>query len=207
MHELESVVSPVSQLAVFPTRLGWFGLLGHGRTVCGLTIGHRSADKVRDAVRRKTSAGPSSHLRAGQCDAGTTFAEPDSVEHKTTNGEFVEADWFPDLRTRLQCYAEGSESDFDDCDVLVGPITPFQERVLAETRKIAYGQTITYGQLAARAGRPRAARAVGNVMAANTVPILIPCHRVVAAGGKWGGYSAPQGVRLKRRLLHLESRR
>jgi len=63
---------------------------------------------------------------------------------------------------------------------------------------------LTYGQLATRAGSPRSARAVGNVMASNRVPLIIPCHRVVAAGGALGGFSAPHGTRLKRRLLKLE---
>ena len=121
--------------------------------------------------------------------------------------ELIEHDWFPQLRLRLAAYAKGEPVDFADCTVRWPYRTEFQQRVIAATRRIRYGTTITYAALAAQAGSPRAARAVGNIMAANTVPIIIPCHRVVAAGGKLGGFSAPQGVRLKERMLALEAGR
>jgi methylated-DNA-[protein]-cysteine S-methyltransferase len=69
---------------------------------------------------------------------------------------------------------------------------------------LAYGQTSTYGELALRVGHPRAARAVGTVMATNRFPILIPCHRVLASGGKLGGYSSHAGTNLKQILLDME---
>ena len=84
-------------------------------------------------------------------------------------------------------------------------LTEFQQRVLETTREIRYGETLTYGQLAARAGSPRAARAVGTVMANNRFPIVVPCHRVVGSGNGLGGFSAPQGTTLKRLLLELEA--
>ncbi|MGH6808763.1 MAG: methylated-DNA--[protein]-cysteine S-methyltransferase, partial [Ensifer adhaerens] len=67
-----------------------------------------------------------------------------------------------------------------------------------------YGETVAYGELAVMAGRPGAARAVGSAMATCPVPILIPCHRVLAAGGKVGGFSAPGGSTSKIRMLELE---
>ena len=67
------------------------------------------------------------------------------------------------------------------------------------------GETVSYAELAGRAGSPNAARAVGGVMAGNRVPLLVPCHRVVGAGGRLGGFSAPTGVELKKRLLALEA--
>jgi methylated-DNA-[protein]-cysteine S-methyltransferase len=70
-------------------------------------------------------------------------------------------------------------------------------------REVGWGETVTYGELAEMAGRPRAARFVGNVMARNPIPILIPCHRVVAAGGRLGGYGAT-GTDTKRWLLERE---
>ena len=78
----------------------------------------------------------------------------------------------------------------------------FQKKALIAARRILYGRTVTYGQLAARAGNPRAARAVGQAMAWNPVPLAVPCHRVVAAGGL-GGFGG--GAALKRRLLALEA--
>jgi len=82
---------------------------------------------------------------------------------------------------------------------------PFHRKVLAALARVPYGRTVTYGQLAARAGRPRAARAVGQTMARNPVPLVIPCHRVVAGGGGLGGFGG--GLDLKRRLLALEALR
>lgn len=80
--------------------------------------------------------------------------------------------------------------------------TSFRQKVWAELTGIPYGTTATYGQLAVRIGRPGAARAVGNACSANPVPLLIPCHRAVFAGGKIGGFTS--GVWRKRALLAIE---
>ena len=82
--------------------------------------------------------------------------------------------------------------------------TLFTRRILETLQAIPYGTTITYGALAARAGFPHAARAVGRAMAANPLPIVIPCHRVVAAGGQLGGYSGGEGLPTKSWLLEFE---
>ncbi|UCD24415.1 MAG: methylated-DNA--[protein]-cysteine S-methyltransferase [Gemmatimonadota bacterium] len=79
----------------------------------------------------------------------------------------------------------------------------FYRRVWHELGRIPYGHTISYGELARRVGKPKAARAVGTANGKNPIPIVIPCHRVVAAGGKLGGYGG--GLPLKRRLLDLEA--
>ena len=71
-------------------------------------------------------------------------------------------------------------------------------------RDIRFGQTVSYGRLAEMAGKPGAARAVGRALAKNPLPLIIPCHRVICANGKIGGFSAPGGVTLKKRLLQLE---
>ena len=81
---------------------------------------------------------------------------------------------------------------------------PFTRKILEELCKVPYGATLTYGELAARAGAPRAARAVGQAMAANPLPIVIPCHRVVAADGRLGGYSGGAGLPTKQWLLAFE---
>ena len=85
----------------------------------------------------------------------------------------------------------------------LGGLPVFQRRALAAARRIPYGRTATYGRLAAQIGRPKAARAVGRAMARNPVPLLVPCHRVTAAGGALGGFGG--GAALKRRLLALEN--
>ncbi|MCH2182922.1 MAG: methylated-DNA--[protein]-cysteine S-methyltransferase [Mariniblastus sp.] len=112
----------------------------------------------------------------------------------------TERDWVD----RFQSYAEGDRVSFDSIQLDLGRTTPFQRRVLESCRVIPYGEVLAYGELAVRVGHPGAARAVGSVMRRNRHPILIPCHRVVASTGI-GGFSSPQGVRLKERLLSLES--
>ena len=104
------------------------------------------------------------------------------------------------LRTELDRYFAGKLREFS---VPVDPSgTQFRERVWAELGRIPYGKTIAYKELAKRVGNEKASRAVGNANGANAVCILIPCHRVVAADGSLGGYSA--GLRRKERLLALE---
>ena len=82
--------------------------------------------------------------------------------------------------------------------------TPFQRAVYREAQAIPRGSILTYGEIAEAIGRPRAARAVGQALGRNPVPVLIPCHRVVAATGGLGGFSAVGGVSLKKRMLTME---
>jgi methylated-DNA-[protein]-cysteine S-methyltransferase len=86
-------------------------------------------------------------------------------------------------------------------------VPPFHQSVYAVVRNIAPGRTRTYGEVAALCGDRHAARAVGQAMARNPCPIIVPCHRVLAAGGKSGGFSANGGVTTKRRLLAIEGAR
>jgi methylated-DNA-[protein]-cysteine S-methyltransferase len=83
-------------------------------------------------------------------------------------------------------------------------VSPFHAQVYDAARAIAWGQTASYGELARRVGAPGAARAVGQAMGRNPVPIIIPCHRVLASGHKLGGFSAFGGAGTKQRLLALE---
>ena len=83
--------------------------------------------------------------------------------------------------------------------------SPFAQEVLRELTKVDYGQTTSYGQLAKRVGKAGAARAVGAVLGRNPLPIIIPCHRVLTAGGLLGGFTAPGGSSLKRRLMNMEA--
>lgn len=80
--------------------------------------------------------------------------------------------------------------------------TEFQKKVWAALREVPYGEVVTYGELARRAGNPAASRAVGGAMSKNPVPIAVPCHRVIASGRKIGGFTG--GLTLKQRLLRLE---
>jgi methylated-DNA-[protein]-cysteine S-methyltransferase len=112
--------------------------------------------------------------------------------------------WVQDLASRLAGYASGAEEHFDDVPLDLSHLTAFQRRVVTKCRRIGRGTTRSYGELAAAIGSPGAARAVGSVMANNRFPIIIPCHRVVGSGGSIGGFSAPDGLDMKRRMLALE---
>lgn len=107
-----------------------------------------------------------------------------------------------ELCAQLHAFFEGERDAFDLPIVLSG--TRFQEQVWAQLGRIAYGQTITYGELARWVGSPGASRAVGAANGQNPLPLIIPCHRVVAAGGKLGGYSGG-GPGVKTFLLEHEA--
>ncbi len=118
--------------------------------------------------------------------------------------EFVaDESWNRSLVERLQAVAAGARDDFRDVRIEVYPDSAFARRVICHCRRIAHGRTLTYGELAARAGSPRAARAVGNIMAVNRTPLVVPCHRVVARAGHIG-YSTGERLRGKLRLLEQE---
>lgn len=103
---------------------------------------------------------------------------------------------------QLREYFAGERTAFDLPLALEG--TPFQRAVWRKLQEIPYGETISYGELASRIGKPKASRAVGSANGANRIPIVIPCHRVIAAGGKLGGFGG--GLPVKEALLALESR-
>lgn len=104
----------------------------------------------------------------------------------------------------LQDYAKGVGVDFSTLLLDFRNVSDFERRVYRALRAVARGQTVTYGELAARAGVPGAAQAVGTAMAKNPWPVVVPCHRVLAAGNKPGGFSAPGGLTTKQKLLAME---
>jgi methylated-DNA-[protein]-cysteine S-methyltransferase len=106
-----------------------------------------------------------------------------------------------EARRELGEYFDGRRHEFD-LPVDLASIAGFNRRVLGELARVPYGEVVTYGQLAARADRPRAARAVGTVMNRNPLPIVLPCHRVIGANGKLVGYGG--GLERKEALLRLE---
>ncbi|MFH8407531.1 methylated-DNA--[protein]-cysteine S-methyltransferase [Streptomyces sp. NPDC018019] len=114
--------------------------------------------------------------------------------------EDVTAPPFAAAVQQLRAYFDGTLTDFD---LPLAPRgTPFQRRVWAALREIPYGATLSYGQLAGRLGKPSAARAVGLANGKNPIGIIIPCHRVIGAGGSLTGYGG--GLDRKRRLLDFE---
>jgi len=109
------------------------------------------------------------------------------------------------LQKQITTYFEGKIIDFNtDNAVLLHGTSKFSNKILTTCQKIKYGQTITYKELAQKAGYPDASRAVGNVLAKNPIPLIIPCHRIIRSDGKLGGFTAPGGTNLKKRLIKHE---
>jgi len=136
----------------------------------------------------------------------TSLPQPTSEEAIAACG--VEAapgradDLLAALAGDLRRYFDGQPVDLAMYPVDVAGLPPFHRRALLAARRISYGQVRTYGWLAKHAGRPRAARAAGQAMRTNPLPLVIPCHRVVGAGGALTGFGG--GLALKRALLQLE---
>jgi methylated-DNA-[protein]-cysteine S-methyltransferase len=103
-------------------------------------------------------------------------------------------------------YFAGARIDFSAIKLDLANVDPARRTIYEALRKVGFGETVTYGELAKRAGanEPQAAQDVGLAMARNPVPLIIPCHRVLAAGGKLGGFSAPGRTEAKQRMLALE---
>jgi methylated-DNA-[protein]-cysteine S-methyltransferase len=101
----------------------------------------------------------------------------------------------------------GEGVDLSRIELDLRSVPAFNAEVYRVARTIPPGETLTYGEIAQRLNDPGAARAVGQALGANPIPIIVPCHRVLAAGGRAGGFSAPGGVMTKLRLLEIERRR
>jgi len=162
--------------AVFLTQLDWMAVLWEGDNIDRLAFGF-----------------PSPAAALGHISAQQAIDETDGLTAAQQQ-----------LVDRLTGYAAGDGGDFADVPVATGYMTTFQKRVVEACRAVPAGSTATYGDLAAAAGSPRAARAVGSVMRTNRVPVIVPCHRILSAGNKPGGYSARGGLDTKRKLLQLE---
>jgi methylated-DNA-[protein]-cysteine S-methyltransferase len=125
---------------------------------------------------------------------------------------------FMKLQKAIIRYYKGSYADFNKLDftLSLSGLNDFDKKVLFACKKIPLGQTLTYAQLAKKAGFPKAARPAGNVLAKNPLPLIVPCHRVIRADGKIGRFSAAgvrhgrtasqQGSRTKKKMLELEKR-
>lgn len=135
------------------------------------------------------------HLPEGARDEGAEPGPVSDVEPPSEVSHAIEG---------ITALLRGDPVDLLDVPLDMDGVPEFHRRVYELTREILPGQTTTYGELAAALGEPGAARAVGQALGRNPFPIVVPCHRVLAAGGKAGGFSAPGGVTTKMRLLEIE---
>lgn len=162
--------------SIFPSDLGWMGIAFRGDCLTRITFGHPSSASVAASLGNATLIADEREL-------------PPAIT-KTIE--------------RLQRFAAGKADDFLDVRLDLSELTEFQLRVVKACRKIKAGQSKSYGDLALIAGSPRAARAVGNVMRNNRYPLIVPCHRVIASNGKLCGFTCPEGLAMKERLLERE---
>lgn len=162
--------------AVFDTALGHAGVAWDERAVVGCRLPDMRADRVRNRLR---AAFP----EAVESDP------PDHVRHAIRG---------------ITALLRGEPADLSDVMLGLDGVPEFQRRVYEVVRTIPPGSTATYGEIAARIGEPGAARAVGQALGRNPFAPIVPCHRVLAAGGKPGGFSAPGGAATKRRMLEIE---
>lgn len=165
----------IGKYTIFKTKWGYFGLAGTESGLCRTQLPGPDLKKIESKLLK--------NLPHAQFDA--TF--------------------FKILQKQIAVYFEGSCVNFSsDVPVVLDGFSSFSSKVLTACRNIRFGETISYAGLAKKAGRPAASRAVGNALAKNPLPLIIPCHRVLRTDGKLGGFSAPGGISFKKRMLALE---
>jgi methylated-DNA-[protein]-cysteine S-methyltransferase len=163
-------------MAVFPTAIGDCGIVWNDAGVCGVQLPESSADATQERLQRYWPAAEP--------------AAPTPAASRAIDG--------------ITALLSGTPDPMEDVVIDLGAVSDFRRGVYEVARTVGPGDTITYGAIASRLGAPHAAREVGQALGANPVPLIVPCHRVLAAGGKLGGFSARGGVTTKSRLLAIE---
>ena len=161
---------------VFETPIGMAAIAWNERGVSAIQLPEPDAERARGRLRRR-------FVRAAEA------APPPEVQ------QAIE---------RITALLGGEPRDLSDVKLDLQRVAPFEQRVYALTRMVAFGQTVSYGALARQLGDVHLAREVGQALARNPFPIVVPCHRVIAAHGKLGGFSARGGLSTKQRLLEIE---
>ena len=162
--------------ALFDTAIGFCAVIWSGRGIVGVQLPERDAGATRVRVRKRFPDALESE-------------PPESVKHAIA---------------RMSALLRGEASDLNDVPLDLERLPELNRKVYAVARSIPPGATLTYGEVAVRVGDKSLARAVGQALGENPIPLIIPCHRVLAAGGKAGGFSAPGGKVTKLRLLTIE---
>lgn len=161
---------------LFDTPIGRCGIAWRGKRI--------AAVQLPAATPKQTAA----HL-VRRVDSATKSTPPRWVQH---------------IIRRIAEHLAGATRDLADIPIDCSKAPPFHRVVYDAARTIPAGRTCTYAELAAAAGSPKAARAVGQALAHNPFPLLVPCHRIIAADGGLGGFTAPRGTRRKQQLLMIE---
>ena len=159
---------------IFKTRWGWFGLAGTEKQLWKSILPLPSRKNVKERILRYF---------------------PDAAENKNLHKK---------VQQKVITYFQGEKIDFDDLPLCLDNFSYFNRLVLSGCRKVRFGRTMTYSQLAERIDCPAAARAVGNALAKNPIPLVIPCHRIIRSNGSAGEFSASGGSELKQKLIKHE---
>jgi methylated-DNA-[protein]-cysteine S-methyltransferase len=165
--------------AVFDTAIGTCAIVWSERGVCGFHLPHVGSARLR--------------LRVTQRYAGAREAEPPVAVRQAIDG--------------VVALLQGEAIDLTGVPLDLSRVPDFNRRVYDVARSIPPGRTLSYGEVAERLGDPQLARSVGQALGANPIAVIVPCHRVLGAGGRAGGFSAPGGLETKRRLLEIEQAR
>jgi O-6-methylguanine DNA methyltransferase len=167
----------ITKYAIFQTKWGYFGLAGSEYGLFRTQLPGSNPEKIKTILLK--------NLPTAQSDKN----------------------FYKNLQQQITAYFDGDYVTFSrNIPLILNGFTQLGKSVLKNCRKIEIGQTITYGQLAKKAGRPKASRAVGSTLAKNPLPLIIPCHRVLRCDGKLGGFSATGGISFKKKLLELEQK-
>jgi len=164
---------------LFATTIGGCGIVWNGRGVAGVQLPEKSEHLTRARIVRRFPG-----AREAAPPLGVARAVGDIV-----------------------ALLAGERKDLSSIVVDLDGVAAFDRRVYAVARGIPPGGTLSYGEIAAQLGDRQLAREVADALSRNPLPLIVPCHRVLAAGGKMGGFSAPGGVRTKLRLLSIEGAR
>jgi methylated-DNA-[protein]-cysteine S-methyltransferase len=164
------------QFALFDTAIGWAGLAWNDRGLVGVNLPEREPESARRGFQRRFP--------------GATEAVAPGELAPVVEG--------------IRALLRGEKADFSAAPLDIGRVPAFNAQVYEIARQIPAGETLTYGEIAVRLGDRLLARDVGAALGQNPWPIVVPCHRVTAAGGKLGGFSAPGGARTKLKLLAIE---
>jgi methylated-DNA-[protein]-cysteine S-methyltransferase len=162
---------------VFETAIGWCAIAWSSSGIVGIRLPETDRAKARERISRR-------------------FADAEEARPPEGVEKAIKA---------IKALLTGEAADLSAVQLDMGQVPDFHRRVYDVARTIPPGETLTYGEIAARLGEPGDARDVGQALGRNPFPIVVPCHRVVAAGGKLGGFSASGGTRTKLKLLGIES--
>lgn len=177
---METTSSITAGHAVLETVIGFMGIAWSEKGLIRLCLPEKSREVVERRLMRHAGVAANTTANIGQ------------------------PQWVVELIASIKAYAAGEDVDFSDVPVDLDGVDDFRLAIYDAARKLGYGETTTYGELAKRAGQPGLPRETGAALGANPVPLVIPCHRILAAGGKIGGFSAPGGSATKEKMLAME---